>query len=103
MNLANAQAIARLLEASALIPNMVVKSGSVLFIKVTDAMGSRVCSVTLTATQLRVFEESTHLLSDPQRALAFLESALPSVVSGHETSSGAAEVRKAIDATVDER
>jgi hypothetical protein len=69
----NAEAIARLLEASSAIPNMVVASGSVLLIKCTDHLGTRVFSKTLTATELRRFEENQHLLSQPAEALAFLQ------------------------------
>jgi hypothetical protein len=69
----NAEAIARLLEASSSIPNMVVASGSVLFIKLTDQAGTRVFSKTLTATELRRFEENQHLLSQPAEALGFLQ------------------------------
>jgi len=69
----NAEAIARLLEASSAIPNMVVASGSVLLIKLTDESGARVFSKTLTATELRRFEENQYLLSQPAEALAFLK------------------------------
>jgi len=68
----NAEAIARLIEASTAIPNLVVVSGSVLLIKVTDQRGARIVSKTLTATQLRVFEQNEQLLSHPADALAFL-------------------------------
>lgn len=69
----NAEAIARLLEASSAIPNMVVASGSVLVIKLTDQSGAQVFCKTLTATELRRFEENQHLLSRPAEALAFLK------------------------------
>jgi hypothetical protein len=68
----NAKAIARLVEASTAIPNLVVVSGSVLLIKVTDQHGSRIVSKTLTATQLRAFEASDGLSSHPSEALEFL-------------------------------
>lgn len=68
----NAEAIARLMEASAAIPNLVVMSGSVLLVKITDESGSRIVSKTLTPTQLRAFEESEALLSRPADALRFL-------------------------------
>lgn len=70
----NAEAIARLMEASAAIPNLVVMSGSVLLVKITDESGSRIVSKTLTPTQLRAFEESEALLSRPADALRFLAS-----------------------------
>lgn len=73
----NAEAIARLIEASTAIPNLVVMSGSVLLIKVTDDRGARIVSKTLTATQLRSFEENEQLLSHPADALAFLAAADP--------------------------
>lgn len=69
----NAEAIARLLEASSAIPNMVVSSGSVLLIKLTDQSGPQVFCKTLTPTELRRFEENQHLLSRPAEALAFLQ------------------------------
>jgi hypothetical protein len=72
-NRSNAEAIARLLEASAAIPNMVVISGSVLFIKVTDEGGVQVVSKTLTATEIRRFQEQQDLLSNPLQALHFLQ------------------------------
>lgn len=68
----NAEAIARLIEASTEIPNLVVVSGSVLLIKVTDERGARVVSKTLTASQLRVFEQNERLSSSPAEALEFL-------------------------------
>jgi hypothetical protein len=72
-NRSNAEAIARLIEVSNAIPNLVVISGSVLLIKVTDEHGSRVVSKTLTATELRRFEERDELLADPVRALEALQ------------------------------
>jgi hypothetical protein len=76
-NRSNAEAIARLLEASAAIPNMVVISGSVLFIKVTDGAGVHVVSKTLTASELRRVEEQQGLLSNPAEALRAFESHEP--------------------------
>jgi TIR domain-containing protein len=76
-NRSHAEAVARLIESTADIPNLVVIAGSVLLIKVTDATGPRVVSKTLTATELRRFEEQDELLSDPARALAFLQDRQP--------------------------
>lgn len=81
----NAEAIARLIEASTAIPNLVVVSGSVLLIKVTDKRGARIISKTLTATQLRTFEANEHLLSHPADALEFLalaDNELPPLAEG---------------------
>jgi TIR domain len=69
----NAEAIARLMESSSAIPNMVISSGSVLFIKITDGDGSRVFCKTLSATEMRRIEENQHVLSKPADALAFLD------------------------------
>jgi energy-coupling factor transporter ATP-binding protein EcfA2 len=69
----NAEAVARLMEASAAIPNLVVLSGSVLLVKVTDSNGPRLVSKTLTATELRRFEAGEQLLANPARALNFLQ------------------------------
>jgi TIR domain-containing protein len=69
----NAEAIARLIEASAAIPNMVVICSSVLLIKVTDGSGQRLVSKTLTATELRRFEQREELLANPAQALEFLQ------------------------------
>jgi TIR domain len=76
-NRSHAEAVARLIESTADIPNLVVIAGSVLLIKVTDTSGPRVVSKTLTATELRRFEERDELLSDPARALAFLQNREP--------------------------
>lgn len=73
----HAEAVARLIESTAGIPNLVVIAGSVLLIKVTDTSGPRVVSKTLTATELRRFEERDELLSDPASALAFLQNREP--------------------------
>lgn len=72
LNRNNSEAIARLIEASAAIPNLVVISGSILVIKVTDEAGARIISKTLTATELRSFEQNDRLLSHPSAALDFL-------------------------------
>jgi hypothetical protein len=69
----HAEAIARLLEASASIPNVVLSAGSVLFIKTTDQRGSTVFSKTLTATELRYFDENKQLFATPAEALRWLE------------------------------
>jgi hypothetical protein len=76
-NRSHAEAVARLVESTADIPNLVVIAGSVLLIKVTDTSGPRVMSKTLTATELRRFEERDELLSDPVTALAFLQNREP--------------------------
>jgi hypothetical protein len=76
-NRSHAEAVARLIESTAAIPNLVVIAGSVLLIKVTDTSGPRVMSKTLTASELRRFEERDELLSDPARALAFLQNRDP--------------------------
>jgi hypothetical protein len=76
-NRSHAEAVARLIESTADIPNLVVIAGSVLLIKVTDTTGPRVVRKTLTATELRRFEERDELLSDPARALAFLQDPEP--------------------------
>jgi len=71
----NAEAIARLIEASIAIPNLVIVSGSVLLVKVTDDRGARIVSKTLTATQLRAFEANERLSTSPADALEFLTGA----------------------------
>lgn len=52
---------------------MVVICSSVLLIKVTDSHGQRLVSKTLTATELRRFEEREELLASPAQALEFLQ------------------------------
>jgi hypothetical protein len=54
-----------------------VISGSVLLIKATDDRGARIISKTLTATQLRAFEQDERLLSHPADALNFLAESTP--------------------------
>jgi hypothetical protein len=49
----------------------------VLLIKVTDEREARIVSKTLTATQLRAFEQNERLPSDPADALAFLADSGP--------------------------
>lgn len=68
----NAEAIARLLEASESIPNLVVSSGSVLLVKITDVGGPRVFSKTLTATEMRLLEQHQEALAQPAEALKLL-------------------------------
>ena len=87
----NAEAIARLIEASTAIPNLVVISGSVLLIKVTDDRGARIISKTLTATQLRAFEQDERLLSHPAEALNFLAESTPPPPSLTEGAQSAAD------------
>ncbi len=76
----NAEAIARLMESSAGIPNAVVQSGSVLFVKVTDSTGARVLSKTLSATELRILETNEHVLRNPLAALSFLNNSDRSIL-----------------------
>jgi hypothetical protein len=73
----NAEAIARLIEASASTPNVAVNAGSIVLVKVTDDAGtSRIVSETLTPTQLKAFksDEKRLVLADPSRALSYLVS-----------------------------
>jgi hypothetical protein len=72
-NLSNAEAIAKLVEATSAIPSFVILSGSVLVIKLTDDGGPTLVSKTLTATELRRLEDGDELLSSPSQALAFLQ------------------------------
>lgn len=69
----NAEALARLLEASVAIDNIVLQSGSVLLVKITDEAGTRVFGKTLTATEMRDYEAQGGGLSNPAEALAFLD------------------------------
>ncbi len=68
----NAEAVALLLEATQAIPNLVVNAGSVLLIKATNDGGPQVWAKTLTATELRAFEVSQHLMNSPTAALEYL-------------------------------
>jgi hypothetical protein len=78
----NAEAIARLLEAARDTPYFVAISESVLVIKTTDSRGPRVLAKTLTATELRMFEEHRIPLADPMRALDILSTGDGSEPSG---------------------
>jgi hypothetical protein len=69
----NAEAIARLIEASAEVPNLVVCSGSIVLVKFMDDNGTPcVVSETLTPTQLRAFKADGARLQEPSKALTFL-------------------------------
>jgi len=80
----NAEAIARLLEASRDTPTFIAISESILFIKVTDNRGPRVFAKTLTATELRMIDDHKIPLADPQRVLDILG-------SGHQETAGGAD------------
>lgn len=69
----HAAAMAGLLEASADLDEVVLLAGSVLVVKVTVDGRTRACAKTLTATELRLYEERESALSNPVQALAFLD------------------------------
>jgi hypothetical protein len=78
-NVSYAEASARLLEASAPIPNIVLLSGSILLIKVTNGDGVvNVLMKSLTATELRRLDGNQGALTSPVEALEFLRSIRPS-------------------------
>ena len=74
-NRSNAEAIAKLAEGAANVSSAVIISGSIVFVKLTDADGlSTIAAETLTATQLKEFRSQRGRLQQPASALQYLES-----------------------------
>jgi hypothetical protein len=72
-NLSNAEAIARLIEASSAIPSMAVMAGPIAFVKFPDDAGSPVVvAKLLSASEMRKLEDDPSLLMNPRRVLALL-------------------------------